>query len=132
MLEEIEEFLCSTDTGEQAEEIADMLEVVKGIVIRTNHSWAKIERITEEKSRKKGGFKDGRVLIETALPHRDSPNDRQEQVRATDLGGMGISKKVVEISASSLVATAKDPRVIFSYEEDSTRYRVSIKMVLFK
>ena len=35
LLEEIEEFLCSTDAGEQAAEIADMLEVVKGLATAT-------------------------------------------------------------------------------------------------
>ena len=127
LLEEMEEFLRSTDAGEQAAEIADMLQVVKGLATATNHSWAKIERIAKEKAKKKGGFKDGRVLIETALPHQDSPIERQEQVSATDLGGMKISKTIAKISASSLVATARGAGVIFSYEEDSVRYRVSIK-----
>ncbi len=127
LLEEMEEFLCSTHADEQAAEIADMLEVVKGIATATNHSWAKIERLAKEKAAKRGGFKDGRVLIETALPHRNSPIERQEQVRAADLGGVERSRTLVEIPASSLVATANGPGVIFSYEEDSARFRVSIK-----
>lgn len=127
LLEEMEEFLRATDAEEQAAEIADMLEVVKGLAAATNHSWTSIERIAKAKTEKRGGFRDGRVLIETALPHRDSPLERQEQVRAADLGGVESSKTLVEIPSSALVATATGPGVIFTYEDDSARFRVSIK-----
>ena len=127
LIEEMEEFLRASDAQEQAAEIADMLEVIKGLAAASGHSWAKIDRIAKEKAGKRGGFKDGRVLIETALPHRDSPLERQEQVRASDLGSVECNETQADIPASALVATANGPGIIFSYEEDPARYRVSIK-----
>lgn len=127
LLEEIEEFLRASDTEEKAEEIADILEVVKGLASSCGFSWAHIERLAKEKARKRGGFKDGRVLIETALPHRDSPVERQEQVRIAALGRVECTETLAEVPASSLLSTANGPGVIFSFEEDSSRYRVSIK-----
>lgn len=127
LLEETDELLRAQNEQEQAAEIADILEVVKGLAATSGISWAKIERLAKEKAAKRGGFKDGRVLIETALPHRDSPLERQEQVRASVLGAVECTNTLAEIPASALVASVNGPGVIFSYEDDSTRYRVSIK-----
>lgn len=127
LLEEMEEFLRAPSEKEQAAELADILEVVKGLAAAGGFSWAQIERIAKEKAAKRGGFRDGRVLIETALPHRDSPLERQEQVRLSDLGKVECGENLVEIPTSSLAATANGPGVIFSYAEDTARYRVSIK-----
>jgi predicted house-cleaning noncanonical NTP pyrophosphatase (MazG superfamily) len=127
LLEEMEEFLRATDKDEQAAEIADMLEVIKGLATATDHSWSKIEKLAKEKAKKRGGFKEGRVLIETTLPHRNSPLERQELVRATDLGAVECKKSLVEIPSNSLVATATGSGVIFSFDEDTARFRVSVK-----
>ena len=127
LLEEVEELLRATSESDEAEELSDILEVLKGLANSYGVSWSKVERIAKEKAQKRGGFKDGRVLIETALPHRESPLERQEQVRISDLGSVEHADAQVQIPASMLVATARGPGVIFSFEDDSSRFRVSIK-----
>jgi predicted house-cleaning noncanonical NTP pyrophosphatase (MazG superfamily) len=127
LLEEVEEFLRAPNQSEKAAEIADLLEVVKGIASASGLSWKQIDKMAREKSTKRGGFKDGRVLVETTLPHRDSPIERQEQVRLGDLGAVETTENTVEIPASSLVATANGPGVIFSFEDDTARFRVSLR-----
>jgi len=135
LLEELDEFLRANTDDERAAELADVLEVVKGLANCSGHSWSKIERLAKEKVSKRGGFKEGKVLIETALPHRDSPIERQEQVRISDLGKVESKENTVVIPPSTLVSTSKGAGVIFSFHDDPLRYRVSImdgKLVLTK
>ncbi|WP_195820668.1 nucleoside triphosphate pyrophosphohydrolase [Roseobacter sp. MH60115] len=127
LLEELDEFLRAHKEEDSAAELADLLEVVKGLASTSGHSWSKIERLAKEKAKKRGGFRDGRVLIETALPHRDSPIERAEHVRISDLGRVESRKNYVEIPPSTLVSTSKGPGVIFSFQDDLARYRISIK-----
>jgi len=127
LLEELDEFLRAYSETDSAAELADLLEVLKGLANSSGHSWSRIERLAKEKATKRGGFKDGRVLIETALPHRDSPIERTEQVRVSDLGRVESRENSVEVPPSALVSTSKGPGVIFSFQGDTARFRVAIK-----
>ncbi len=127
LLEELDEFLRAHSGEDSASELADILEVIKGLASCSGHSWSKIEKLAKDKASRRGGFKDGKVLIETSLPHRDSPIERQEHVRISDLGRVESRENSVEIPPSALVATSKGPGVIFSFQGDTARYRVSIK-----
>lgn len=127
LLEELDEFLRASSAQESAAELADLLEVVKGLASSSGHSWGKIEKLAKEKASRRGGFKEGKVLIETALPHRDSPIERIEHVRLSDLVRVEAREDSVKIPPSALVATSKGPGVIFSFQNDPTRFRISIK-----
>ena len=127
LLEELDEFLRAPSSQDSAAELADLLEVLKGLANSSGHSWSKIEKLAKEKAAKRGGFKDGKVLIETALPHRDSPIERKEHVRISDLGRVEVRGNSVEVPPGALASTSKGPGVIFSFHEDPTRYRISIK-----
>jgi len=127
LLEELDEFLRAHTEKDSAAELADLLEVLKGLARSSGHSWSKIEKLAKEKASKRGGFNDGRVLIETALPHRDSPIERTEQVRISDLGRVESRENSVTVPPSALVSTSKGPGVIFSFQGDPIRYRISIK-----
>ncbi len=127
LMEELNEFLRANNDHEKAAELADLFEVIKGLANCSDLDWSIIEQLSKEKVIKRGGFNEGKVLIETTLPRRDSPIEQQKQVRLADLNKVDRVKNTVEIPASALLATAKGPAVIFSFEDDSSRYRVSIK-----
>ncbi len=127
LLEELDEFLRAQDSDESAAELADVLEVAKGLAHASGHSWSKIERLAKVKAEKRGGFRDGRVLIETGLPHRDSPLERQQQVNISDLGTVESKADSIEVPPGKLVSTSKGPGIIFSFLGDAVRYRLSIK-----
>ena len=127
ILEELDEFLRADTEDDRAAELADLLEVLKGLAHSAGYSWSKIERLAKEKASKRGGFKEGRVLIETALPHRDSPLERTEQVRVADLGRVESREDSVFVPPTALVATSHGPGVIFSFQGDAARYRISVK-----
>lgn len=47
------------------EEIADVYEVLRALVVSENHTWSEIEEIANAKREERGGFMDGLWLIET-------------------------------------------------------------------
>ncbi|MCP8896351.1 nucleoside triphosphate pyrophosphohydrolase [Shinella daejeonensis] len=127
LLEEVEELLKASSREDQAAELSDILEVLKGLAKAYNVEWSDVETLALQKAEKRGGFEDGRVLIETALPHRDSLLERDEHVRITDLGRVDCTDTRAEIPSSSLMATAFGPGVIFSFEDDPVRFRVAMR-----
>ena len=126
LLEEVEELLRATEDSERSAEIADILEVTKGLASAIGVEWGTIENLADKKAEKRGGFEQGRVLIETALPHRNSPISRHELVNIGDLNTIVASESVVEIPASNLLTTTNGKGVIFSFQGDPSRFRLSI------
>lgn len=52
------------------EELADILEVVEEIAVRSNIPWEKILELKRKKFEERGGFKDGVFLISTTEPDK--------------------------------------------------------------
>jgi len=79
LIEEAFEVLDARDQGSIVGELADVAEVVDGILSMLHVSRDKLRRRQEQKREKAGGFKDGVVLLETKnpLPTQKStfPND---------------------------------------------------------
>lgn len=59
-----DEELSEYKENEDIEELADLVEVVYGILHHKGISLDEFERIREEKNRKRGSFNDGIILIE--------------------------------------------------------------------
>jgi len=59
--EEVEEFLQS----ENKEELADILEVIRSLLVSKNISWQELEALRREKAEERGSFKNKIILEET-------------------------------------------------------------------
>jgi hypothetical protein len=57
--------LFEADNQQLLEEIADVYEVLRALVVCENHTWSEIEEIANAKRVERGGFMDGLWLIET-------------------------------------------------------------------
>lgn len=62
--EEVDELFVA-EHQQLLEEIADVYEILRALVICENHTWIEIEEIARDKRSKRGAFKDGQWLIET-------------------------------------------------------------------
>ena len=62
--EEVDE-LYGAEHKQLLEEIADVYEVLRALVVSENHTWSEIEEIAEDKRIKRGGFAEGLWLLET-------------------------------------------------------------------
>jgi predicted house-cleaning noncanonical NTP pyrophosphatase (MazG superfamily) len=71
LLEEGQELLTAQSDDSRREEIADLLEVVKGMATQAGIEWESVVRTAELKQKQKGGFGERRILMETSLPQPD-------------------------------------------------------------
>ena len=62
--EELAEYLKS----HELEELADLLEVMHGVVDHTGHTWEELESLRLKKKQERGGFEEGIVLLEVVEP----------------------------------------------------------------
>lgn len=127
LLEELEELIRARSHEERTAELADVLEVLRGLAGSLSLDWNDIEEASQRKREKRGGFVDGRVLIETSLPRRNNPLDTEELVSLGDLGKVEVKETQVEIPVTSLIATVCGPGFIFSFLGDPMRYRLALR-----
>jgi len=62
--EELEEYLLARDDSEALEELADILELIHALSKTHGANYKKIEKIRQEKAKKRGGFEERVFLIE--------------------------------------------------------------------
>lgn len=127
LIEETEELLRAKEKDDISAELADMLEVLMGIASSFDINWNKVLKKAKDKKQKLGGFSDGRVLIETSLPKRDNPLEGEGFIALANLGVVECTELQIEVPASTLMATVSGPGVIFTFEGDIIRYRLSIR-----
>lgn len=127
LIEELEELVRAQDQSERSSELADVLEVLMGLATAYSLDWAQVEEASRVKRDKRGGFRDGRVLIETSVPSRNSPLDSEEFVTLSDLEKVESTESQVQIPFTSLIGTAQGPGLIFSFLGSPERYRVALR-----
>ncbi|MBL4832231.1 MAG: hypothetical protein JKY55_20430 [Aliivibrio sp.] len=66
LIEELQEYLGAKEDSDIKEELADIFDVLKGLISLEEIEFKEIENISLEKSRKRGGFNKGIVLVETS------------------------------------------------------------------
>lgn len=105
LFEEGQELLAAREAGHVREELADLLEVVKGIAAATGVEWGQVEEAAAKKHDERGGFEAGVVLMETSLP---SPHKSGRRALAAtslqDLGRVTAAPEAVSVSFNALVA----------------------------
>jgi predicted house-cleaning noncanonical NTP pyrophosphatase (MazG superfamily) len=97
--------------AQRLEELADVLEVVRGLAVTVGISWDDLVAEAEAKRKKRGGFEQQTVLLETTRPMPSSvsepaiPGSSGEQlIQLRDLGLVEVQGAVASISFSKLLA----------------------------
>lgn len=113
LLEETSELLSAKSPEHKAEELADMLEVLRGFASASKISFEEVERKAEKKRRKRGGFELGVVLRITNLAS-DEPdtqvlfselkNDLRSRVKLSDLSDRGRRTDKAVLPADRLLS----------------------------
>ena len=113
LFEEGLELNSATAATQRREELADVLEVVRGLAITGGIAWEDLEATAAEKRQERGGFKQQTVLLETALPMpsrttgvSSSEGDSPRVIQLSDLGLVTVQGGRVSISYSKLLAGA--------------------------
>ena len=82
---------------------------------------AQVVALAEEKKEKRGGFQEGRVLVETSLPGPDTPMAAEGFVTINELGRIEAKESSVEIPATTLLSTARGPSITELVPKNWTR-----------
>lgn len=95
---------------QKIEELADVLEVVRGLAVTNGIDWENLLTTAHEKREKRGGFEQQTVLLETARPMPDRgampgmTGDRQPSISLRDLGVVTVEGPTALISFSKLLS----------------------------
>jgi predicted house-cleaning noncanonical NTP pyrophosphatase (MazG superfamily) len=111
LFEEGLELNAARAPAQRLEELADVLEVVRGLAITSNIGWDTLIEAASEKREKRGGFEQQTVLLETArpMPGRTATpaiagDDEHPSIQLRDLGAVSVEGAVASISFSKLLS----------------------------
>jgi predicted house-cleaning noncanonical NTP pyrophosphatase (MazG superfamily) len=119
LLEETQEVAEATNVDDVRSELADLLEVVRGLVRNEGLGWAEVERAADEKADRLGAFDDGTVLLATAAAgpgfERRRRSAEADAVRVTRDGNtITIPHLVLIEDGVELSVAGQDVRVTFT------------------
>jgi predicted house-cleaning noncanonical NTP pyrophosphatase (MazG superfamily) len=105
LLEEAQELLEATDPDDVKAELADLLEVVRGMASVTGVDWVEVESTAREKRERRGGFVDGAVLVGTEWPAADRAAQKAPPVvTLRNLGKVTSDARRGTVSYNALLA----------------------------
>jgi predicted house-cleaning noncanonical NTP pyrophosphatase (MazG superfamily) len=110
LFEEGLELNSARDPAQKVEELADVLEVVRGLAVTNEIDWDTLVATAREKREKRGGFEQQTVLLETTRPMPDRggipgmAGDRQPSISLRDLGVVSVEGASALISFSKLLS----------------------------
>lgn len=111
LFEEGLELNSATRSADKLEELADLLEVVRGLAANAKIGWRALNDAALLKRTKRGGFERQTVLLETARPMPNqaatlemSPDGQEPAIQLRDLGILSVEGSAASISFSRLLA----------------------------
>jgi predicted house-cleaning noncanonical NTP pyrophosphatase (MazG superfamily) len=112
MLEELEELVLASTGQEEISELADVLEVVRGLAHFQGVKWDELVNAADKKREKRGGFELRKVLLETSLPMATANAPTERVMRIEDLARAEQLVDGVRVPAAALIlAISQGPRV---------------------
>lgn len=111
LFEEGLELNAARAPAQRLEELADVLEVVRGLAVTSDIGWDALIEAATEKREKRGGFEQQTVLLETArpMPGRASMpviagDNEHPSIQLRDLGAVTVDGAAAVISFSKLLS----------------------------
>ncbi len=110
LFEEALELRAAQAPADKLEELADVLEVVRGLAVTNGFDWDNLIATALDKREKRGGFEHQTVLLETARPKpsrnlpRSLAGDQHSFISLRDLGVVIVEGPSALISFSKLLA----------------------------
>lgn len=113
LFEEGLELKAARTPAQHLEELADVLEVVRGLAVTSGVQWDDLMTAASEKRDKRGGFEQQMVLLETArpMPGRSvkpslSSDERGQSIQLSDLGDVSVDGPKASMSFSKLLSNS--------------------------
>lgn len=127
MVEELEELLRAKPGLEKTGELADVLEVVRGIAHEMHVDWPSLVSQADAKMQRAGAFNHRKVLVETSLPRPRPASGRVGEVSLGELGRPSVTASKVEVPVAGLVNTIDRKPLVIEVPEAGVILQVSLK-----
>jgi predicted house-cleaning noncanonical NTP pyrophosphatase (MazG superfamily) len=127
MVEELEELLKATTRDERIGELADVLEVVRGIAHDIDVNWPDLVERADSKQRRAGGFQARKVLVETSLPSSRREAGRRHEVSLGELSKATITGSRAEIPIAGILNTVEAKPITVVMEDAGVRLQIALK-----
>lgn len=127
MVEELEELLKATTDAERAAELADVLEVVRGLAHELNVDWLELVSRADVKMDRAGGFRHRKVLVETSLPRPGRAPERVGEVSLAELGMVSVAGLKVEVPVAGLINTVERKSIKADVPDAGVSLQLSLK-----
>ncbi|TIN93395.1 MAG: hypothetical protein E5Y06_19260 [Mesorhizobium sp.] len=125
LIEESQELLAAEGQDATAEELADVFEVLRGIMHQAGVDEKKVLEIADAKRAKVGGFDDGVFLLETSLPRPGEPTMENRDVNFSALVGEEYSGDRVRVPFSLLGSLGNSRERVFRVPGSDKGIRLS-------
>ena len=106
LLEEVIEYVQAPSPEHAAEELADMYEVLRGLINIEGIDVETISGLAEAKRHKRGGFETGLVLVETAVrpkSEKGEPYKIMREVSISDIAGAVVRENIGSLPLMRLI-----------------------------
>lgn len=127
MVEELEELLRARTDSEKAGELADVLEVVRGLAHEIDVDWEDLISRADEKKRRAGGFQHRKVLVETSLPRPRPASEHVGDVSLADISAPSVAGLRIELPISGILNTVERWPVTIEVPDASIGLQISLK-----
>ena len=127
MIEELEELIRAKTDSEKAGELADILEVVRGLAHQLNVEWQDLVSRADAKMQRAGGFQDRKVLVETSLPRPRPASDRIGEISLADLGSPSVVGNKVGVPVAGIVNTMDRKPVMVQVPDAGVSLQISMQ-----
>lgn len=127
MAEELEELIKAGSDAEKSAELADVLEVVRGLAYHLKIDWTDLVSKADAKVTRVGGFQQRKVLVETSLPRARSGSGQVGEVSLSDIGSGTVAGSKAEIPLSGIFNTIDRRPVSVNLPEAGVSIQLSVK-----
>ncbi|MER8485193.1 nucleoside triphosphate pyrophosphohydrolase [Mesorhizobium sp. M1322] len=127
MVEELEELLKAKTDDEKAGELADVLEVVRGIAHELKVDWLDLVSRADAKKQRSGGFQERKVLVETSLPHPRRASERVGEVGLEELGAASVVGLRAEVPIAGIVNTVERKPITVKIPDAGINLQIALK-----
>jgi predicted house-cleaning noncanonical NTP pyrophosphatase (MazG superfamily) len=127
MVEELEELLRANSDNERTGELADVLELVRGIAHELGVDWQELLSRADAKAQRAGGFQHRKVLVETSLPRSRRASDRVGEIGLEDLGVPFVVGSKVELPVAGVMNTVDRKPIRVEVQDAGVSLQISLR-----
>ena len=130
LIEELFELIIAHDRESEEAELVDVLEVVRSLIEHFGFRYGEILKAANQKRKKRGGFRQGKFLVQTSLPKAEQSSFAAQlyspAVRSIKLGNVRYRKAGIIVPFTALTEKGQGVTAQISERDPDTYVSIEI------